>query len=144
MPFFEDLYRREWEKLADLNEHILKFFLEEFGIRVAFSRLSDMGLTSRKSELVLEMCKRLNATIYVFGAQGRDYADAAAFHESGVKMVFQEYVHPHYRQLHGAFASHLSAIDLLFNHGATGLDIIMSGNTSREELRETRLAGAWA
>lgn len=144
LPFFEDLYRREWEKLADLNEHILKFLLEEFGIRVAFARLSDMGLTSRKSELVLEMCKRLNATIYVFGAQGRNYADAAAFHEAGVKVVFQEYVHPHYRQLHGAFASHLSAIDLLFNHGATGLDIIMSGNTSREELRETRLAGAWA
>jgi hypothetical protein len=144
LPYFEHLYQREWVKLSELNEEILKFLLAELGVRVAFHRLSEMGLHGKKSELVLEMCKRLNATIYVFGVQGRNYADAAAFHEAGVKVVFQDYVHPTYAQVHGPFVSHLSAIDLLFNHGATGLDIIMSGNTSREELRETRLAGAWA
>lgn len=142
LPFFEEVYRREWERLADLNEYILKFLLVEVGIRVPFRRLSEMGLTSKKSELVLEMCKRMNAALYIFGAQGRDYADVAAFHAAGVKVVFQDYVHPTYAQVHGPFVSHLSAVDLLFNHGSDALEILMSGNLSRAVLQQEHLAAA--
>lgn len=136
LPFFEDLYQREWEKLSELNEHVLKFVLDELGIKVAFTRLSEMELSEKKSALVLKMCQRVGAELYIFGTQGKNYADEAAFHAAGVQVEFQDYQHPTYPQLHGPFVSHLSVFDLLLNHGPSSLDILMSGNLSRAQLME--------
>ena len=107
---------------------------------LAFSRLSEMELQSKKSSLVLEMCQRLQPDVYLFGAQGRTYADEAAFHDAGIRLEFQDYLHPTYRQQHGPFVSHLSVIDLLFNHGPDSLEIIMSGNLSKKQLIERHVA----
>jgi hypothetical protein len=134
LPFFDDLYKKPWEKLSDLNEEILKYFLKELGIRTAISKLSVLGLQSKKSDLVLEMCGRLGADLYIFGALGKDYANREAFERSGFQVEFQDYAHPVYTQGHGKFISHLSVIDLLMNHGSSSLDILMSGNKTKEQL----------
>jgi len=136
LPFFEDLFVRDWEKLSDLNEYILKFLLSEIGLRVAFSKLSEMDLRDKKSDLVLEMCQRMKADLYLFGTQGKNYADVAAFRDAGISVEFQDYNHPTYTQLQSPFVSHLSVIDLLFNFGPASLDIVMSGNLSRQQLME--------
>ena len=81
-----------------------------------------------KSELVLDMCKKLGATSYIFGAQGRNYADVDSFLDCGIKVYFQDYKHPVYPQLHGDFEPYMSVIDLLFNVGPESFDVLMSGN----------------
>ncbi len=136
LPFFEDLYAREWEKLSDLNEYVLKWLFNELGIRVRFSKLSDMALDNKKSELVLDMCRQVKADLYIFGALGKDYADIPAFERAGVRVEFQDYIHPTYSQQHGPFVANLSVIDLLLNHGPASLEILMSGNTTKERLIE--------
>jgi hypothetical protein len=134
LPFFEDLYGRSWSRLADLNDCILAFLLNELEIQARRLRLSDLGLEGQKSDLVLEMCRHLGASLYIFGAQGKNYADESAFREAGVRIEYQDYRHPVYQQLHGEFVSHLSVVDLLFNHGPGSRAILMSGNISREDL----------
>jgi len=135
IAIFEDVYSRNWEKLSDLNEYLLKFFLEEFRITVPFCRLSDFDIKSTKSDLVLDMCKKMQADIYVFGIQGKDYADVDAFNRANIQVCFQDYRHPVYEQQHGdSFISHLSVIDLLFNHGEDSREIILSGNITKKEL----------
>ena len=135
LPFFEDLYSRTWEKLVDIDEHILRFILSELGIRTAFSRLSDLCLDGKKSDLVLEMCLARKADLYIFGAQGKHYADRAAFDRAGIRLEFQDYHHPVYPQLRPGFEPGLSVIDLLFNCGpVASLDVVMSGNLTREQL----------
>jgi hypothetical protein len=126
-PFFEAVYDREWQTLAELNEHVLLWLLDTLGIPVRFARASDLGFEGAKSELVLDMCRKLDADVYVFGALGRDYADVDAFRAAGVEPVFQDYRHPEYPQLHGAFEPYLSVVDLLFNCGPGSLDVIVSG-----------------
>lgn len=134
---FEDIYSRQWEKLSELNECMLKIFLKELGIDIPFYRLSDYGLKSRKSDLVLDMCKRMEADLYIFGALGRDYADVESFRQANFQVYFQDYKHPVYAQLHESkFTPCLSIIDLLFNHGEESLKIIRSGNITRDELIE--------
>jgi hypothetical protein len=135
LPWFEDLYKRPWDKLADLNEYILRYVLAELQIKVAFSKLSEMGLESKKSALVQEMCEKMGAKLYIFGEQGKNYADVSAFNAAGIQLEFQEYKHPVYKQLYGDFVSHLTVFDLLMNHGPDeSLAILMSGNISREDL----------
>lgn len=133
--FFEDTYRRDWKTLVDLNEHMLRHFLELLDIRVAFTRASDHRFEGRKSEQVLDMCRKLGADIFIFGCQGRNYAVEEAFGYHDINIYFQDYVHPHYPQIKGEFIPNLSVIDLLFNMGASNAKrIIMEGNVSRDML----------
>ena len=124
-PFLEDVYRRKWEFLNELNLHVLRWSLEVLGIKTRFLRASELDLEGAKSDLVLDMCRKLGAKTYIFGALGRDYAQVADFERAGVDVMFQDYRHPRYPQLHGDFISHLSIIDLLFNCGPKSLEILM-------------------
>jgi hypothetical protein len=125
--FFEDLYAREWRYLAEINEHMLRWFLATLKIEARFMKASDLHFEGAKSARVLDMCRKLAADTYIFGALGRDYADVRAFEAAGVKILFQDYKHPAYPQLHGDFVSHLSIVDLLFNCGPRSLEILLSG-----------------
>lgn len=132
--FFEDVYSRDWVYLADLNEYMLKWFLQELNIKTEFLKASDFDFVGTKSDLVLNMCKELRADTYIFGSLGKDYANQEQFSDENIKLIFQDYNHPSYSQLHGEFVSNLSIIDLLFNCGKKSYDILMSGNISKEEL----------
>jgi hypothetical protein len=132
--FFEQTYAREWKFLADLDLHMLEWFLRVLGIRTPVERAGAYRFHGAKSDLVVDMCVQLGAGVYIFGALGADYADADAFRRAGVTPVFQNYVHPTYRQLHGEFAPFMSIIDLLFNEGPRALEVLMSGNIDRASL----------
>lgn len=126
--FFEDLYKKEWQLLADLNHHSLTWFLDTLGIKTKVSKAGEYNFEGSKSQLVLDMCLKMNASFYIFGSQGKNYANEDHFSEKGVSLIFQNYIHPQYSQLHGGFVPNLSIVDLLFNEGPNSLEIIMSGN----------------
>ena len=134
IPFFEDVYSRKWEFLGDLNEYMLKWFLDELGIKVNFLNAKNFKFEGEKSSLILNMCKKLDASTYIFGTLGKDYANVHEFEKNNVKLIFQDYNHPKYSQLYSEFVSHLSVIDLLFNHGPKSLEIILSNNISQKSI----------
>jgi hypothetical protein len=126
--FFEETYLKEWVFLSELNIHMLKFFLKELNIEVKILKASDLNIKGRKSELVLDMCKKLNVKKYIFGEQGRNYADKQSFKDNQIDIVFQKYNHPTYDQIQGNFISHLSIVDLLFNCGSESLKVLINKN----------------
>jgi len=134
IPFFEDVYSRKWKFLGELNEYMLKWFLDELGIKVNFLNANDFKFQGEKSSLILNMCKELNASTYIFGTLGKDYADVQEFEKNNIGLIFQNYNHPKYSQLYREFVSHLSVIDLLFNHGPKSLEIILSNNISQKSI----------
>lgn len=138
IPFFRDLYAKDWEYLVDINNEILRFLLNEMEIHVELLYGHDLGLKGTKSDLVLDMCKKLKADIYIFGALGKDYAKVKDFESKGIKVYFQEYHHPVYSQQFGDFVPYLSSIDLLFNYGKDSLGKIMEGNITKELLIVTK------
>lgn len=132
-------YETKWCFLSELNYEMLLFFLEKLDISIPVVRMKDYSFQGSKSELVLDMCIQLEADIYIFGEQGKDYTNAEVFHAARVFPVFQEYQHPIYPQIHGDFISHLSIIDLLFNCGPESLSIIMANNLLRNDLIEHQI-----
>lgn len=132
--FFEDIYNRDWSTLVELNETMLIGLLKIVGIKTPVYSADDWHFQGAKSELVLNMCRQVGAKTYIFGEQGRDYADVEAFERENIDVLFQEYQHPEYPQLHGKFVSHLSIVDLLFNCGESSLDVLMSGNITHEDI----------
>jgi len=134
-PFFEDIYvKKTWEKLAELNEYQLKYFLEVLGIKTKFYKASEVGFTQKKSDLVLEHCLKFKASVCVTGAMGKDYIKEEDFANHSIKVYFQNYQHPVYQQLWGEFAPFMTVADLLFNHGEASPGIIAQGNIRKEEL----------
>jgi hypothetical protein len=134
IPFFEDVYSRKWKFLGELNEYMLKWFLDELGIKVNFLNANDFKFQGEKSSLILNMCKELNASTYIFGMLGKDYADVQEFEKNNIGLIFQNYNHPKYSQLYREFIPHMSVIDLLFNHGPKSLEIILSNNISQKSI----------
>jgi hypothetical protein len=133
--FLEDMYKQDFKYLTELNEYFLRWLLATLKIKVEIVRASDMDFEGQKSDLVLDMCKKLGADMYIFGSQGEGYADKEAFERAGVKLYFQQYEHPVYPQLWGQFQPYMSVIDLLCDVGAEkAREIIQEGNITKKEL----------
>lgn len=133
--FFDDLFQQEWQYLTEFNEYFLKWILSILKIEVEYCRASDMHFEGQKSDLVLDMCKKLGADMYIFGSQGANYADRKAFEQAGIKLYFQQYNSPVYPQQWGQFQPNMSVIDLLFNVGTDkAREIIQEGNITRKEI----------
>jgi hypothetical protein len=130
--FFSDVYSRHWDYLSELNLFIVRWVLIDLGINVPITFLSELGAEGRKSDLVLDMCKKLNASKYIFGGEGKNYADINTFKEAGVSPIFQEFSCPRYPQLHGQSENCLSIVDLLFNCGEKSREIIKEANPNKD------------
>lgn len=111
-----DLYA-EGGRLSDLNMDLLRYFLRALGIQKPIVNASDYQFNGVKSDLVLDMCLQLKADKYIFGGEGKNYADADGFRKSGVEPIFYDYQPKEYPQLHGAFIPKMSVLDLLMNCG---------------------------
>ena len=130
----EAIYEGDWRRLVDLNEALLAQLMAFLKIETPVVRASGYDFQGQKSDLVLDMCRQLNADAYLFGALGRNYADLDAFAAGGVAPLFQDYRHPEYEQASGnPFEPNLSVLDLLFRHGSESLAILTADNPSRED-----------
>jgi hypothetical protein len=110
------------ELLVDLCWRQLEFWLQEFQVDTRICRLSELNVTGKKSDLVLEIAKSLSASEYLSGALGKDYLVEADFHASGIKVSYQSFVHPVYPQLWGKFEPYMGIIDYWMNCGPGKLD----------------------
>ena len=76
----EDMYlNKKWEKLVDLNVFFYKYILKILDKDIKIVMASDYDFQGQKSDLVLDMCLKLNASTFIFGGEGKKYADEEAF-----------------------------------------------------------------
>jgi hypothetical protein len=134
--FFENLYKRKWEKISELTENTMNFFFEEMGIKTKVFKQSELEIYSKKHELLLSLCKQFNARLFIFGKHGKDYADIDIFRKNNIEVYFQEYTHPDYPQLYGTFIPYMSIVDLLFNCGPSSYEILMKGNIAKKQIEK--------
>ena len=129
--FFADVYQRQWERLVDLNLYLISYLTEALGIQAKIEQASTMNLSEQPSQRLVDICQALGAEAYMAGIGGKRYMDLSRFEQVGVRVGFQAFEHPVYRQLFGGFEPNMAVVDLLFNHGPASLEIIRTG---RKEL----------
>lgn len=117
----------KWEILADLCIETFTYLLSSFNSKSKILKSSEMGVEGKKEELLINICKKVGATHYLSGPDGKNYLTSALWEENNISIDFQHYIHPKYPQLYGDFVPNLSAIDLLFNCGKTGLETLTYG-----------------
>ena len=123
-PFFQKVYTTEWVKLIDFINFINKHFLKVLGIKTKIISSYELNPKKAKSDLILELCQKVDAHEYISGPFGRDYLDLQSFKNAGISVHFHDYSHPVYAQKFKGFESNMSIIDLLLNHGKNSLKIL--------------------
>lgn len=118
--FFDNLYRREWHFLADLNIHIIAHLREALGIAGPLYLSSDLEIPACDATgRIVQMAEKTGCTRYVSGRGGStNYLREEAFREAGIELRYNEFTHPVYPQRFGEFIPGLSVLDLLFNCGS--------------------------
>jgi len=142
-PFFElyapkvrEIFETPWEKLVDLNIATLEFVREALEIRTPMVRSSELSVEGQRSELLLDICRRLGARAFLGGMGGsRGYLDHEAFIAAGMGVEWQQFHSPQYPQCGaGAFIGGLSALDLLFNCGPKSREIVWQSTVKPDAL----------
>ncbi|MEZ0227255.1 MAG: WbqC family protein [Planctomycetota bacterium] len=123
-PYFaelEALLLGPWSRLVDLDEALLRWFLDVFEIRARIVRSSTLpGIAGTKTQLIASMLGAVGATTYLSGAGGsRLYLDVDLLTARGIEVQWQTFEHPRYSQVHApsSFVPKLAALDLVFNCG---------------------------
>ena len=111
------IYKRNYEKLVNLNMELIRFLMKAFDIDVEIVFSSDLGFTSKSTQRLVEIVEALGGDVYLSGPKGRDYLDVSLFERKGIKVVFQDFKHPVYKQRYEGFVPNMAAIDALFNVG---------------------------
>jgi hypothetical protein len=116
------------ERLAPVSIATIRWLCEALDVRTPILVSSELGLEARyrarfpeqpgPSHRIVAYLEALGARELVEGAAGRAYIDEPLFAAHGMRVRYQDYVHPTYPQLHGPFVSHLSALDLVLCTGA--------------------------
>jgi len=124
--YFEGIYEREWNLLSDLLRDTTAYLLRALGITTTLLFSSDMNTQGAKDEVVLDLCQKSNADLYLSGALGRNYLREELFERAGIAVAYQNYRHPEYPQGKGRVCElSMSVVDLLFNCGPRSLEVLM-------------------
>jgi hypothetical protein len=159
-PYFETYFPRlrrileaDLSSLCDLNLRLIAWLAEELGIQARFETNTALGGQGARSDLMLDICRRVNAQICLSPIGSAAYL-AEEFDPAGspdLELRFQHYEHPTYRQCFEPFLPYASAIDLLFNTGGDALAVMRSGRRAAlgaaeafRAARETSTAGGSA
>jgi hypothetical protein len=127
-PALRELYGRSWTHLAPLAVASATWLARAVGIQAPAHLASALGVTaSNPTGRLVALCRTLGATTYLAGRDGARYMDLRQVEDAGITVLYQDYQHPKYAQLHGEFVPNLSALDLLLTHGDDTLPVLLTG-----------------
>jgi WbqC-like protein family len=134
-PHFDEVYPlyergvEDGESFVDLNIGLIEALASYLGIETRRVRLSELLPSfGRKTELIVDVCRALEADAYLSGSGGgRDYNDEALLQEHGIDLRYDEFEQPEYPQLWGDFEPNLSVLDLLLNCGPASRALVLPG-----------------
>lgn len=134
--FLDRLYAKRWERLTDLNMAIIYYLKDVLDIKTPIVKSSDLSCTKgsngmghdmeqvenghisrhwKSTKRLIDMCKEVGADTYISGACGKDYMVEDLFEAESVKIEYQRFQHPVYRQCFSPFIPNLSALDYMMN-----------------------------
>jgi len=114
----EEIYSEGHRFILDLNLDLLRFAAGELGIATPFVLASTLDTGRKSTERLVELVKAVGGTVYMTGQGSKAYLDEQRFCVERIRVLWQEFEHPAYGQLHGDFVPMLSVMDFLMMRGA--------------------------
>ena len=118
-PMFENILSHEENNLAKFLSYSLRTLAGYLNIKTAFSVSSEIVKNNdfKGQEKVLEICRNVNANIYINAIGGQELYNSEVFSNNNIQLNFIKSKAIAYRQFDNGFVCWLSIIDvLMFNN----------------------------
>jgi len=114
---YGEVYRGACGKISDINCKIIDKTCDYFGIQTEKILQGNLNVGGEKSDLILNICRKLKCNTYVSGQGGLSYLDMEAFQANNIKIEVIEAIPFKYPQYHkkSGFIGGLSALDFILN-----------------------------
>jgi len=124
-PYFDDFFKqiediieKKNKRLIDLNIDLVKMICKYLKIEKEFLFSSSFNLISKKSQLLFDLTKAVNGTVYLSAPGSKVFFDENnPFVESDIELEYSNFLCKKYNQKSRNFLSHCSIIDMIFNIG---------------------------
>ena len=122
---FEQLYKRDWNMLFELDLETLKLVMGSLNLKTKIVLESNLDVNSKATDRLVDVCKAVGADTYVAGSGSRSYMDESLFRKNNINIEYQNWVPVRYSQhLVKEFFPNLSVVDMLANLGPYTLNVI--------------------
>ncbi len=125
-PQVERIYLAGHRLMIDFNRAMLDLAMSYFDIEIHVSLASEYEIVATRTARLVELVRATMGRNYLSGIGSRDYLDVEMFQSAGLTVIWQDFRHPVYPQMHGDFAPMLSCLDLLFNCGRDAAGVLRS------------------
>lgn len=117
LNFLRNIYEQEWVKLSDFNIKFITDCCNFLEINTEFMMASQLPVSGKKGQLMLNICDHLSTTEYLTTVGSRNYLEnyASQFVKSNIEISYHGFQHPIYKQKGEEFLPNMSILDLLFN-----------------------------
>ena len=119
-PGLEAAYEsvRETNRLGEVTTHLIQYLCSTLGLTTPLIRASTLGAKGKKTDRLLEICKKRKAKTYLSGPAAQAYFETEKFKSANITVEWMDYSgYPEYKQLGLPFEHHVSILDLLFMTG---------------------------
>lgn len=117
--------------ISQLNISLIRSVCECLDIKTPMILSSDLDLQGSKTERLIYMLKKLNATTYLSGPSADAYLDKEAFRKNNICLEYKSYDYAPYPQLWGDFIGEVTVLDLIANCGPESGELIRSKTPDR-------------
>lgn len=112
-PYIENLIiSTDTMNLCKFNTTIIKELTDHLGIKAIFLNQSDLDISSTSTQMLIDICKSVNADSYLCGSGASGYQDDYLFQQQNIKLIYQDFKPTTYGD-DSSFIPGLSIIDYL-------------------------------
>lgn len=119
MEVIEPLIKNSEKNVAKYNVHAITEIARKLDLDISkIRKSSEFSFQQSSNELLCAVTKGVGGNIYMCGGGADGYQDEKIFKDSGLTLIFQNFVHPIYTQRENEnFTQGLSIIDAVMNLG---------------------------
>ncbi|WP_310492799.1 WbqC family protein [Dechloromonas sp.] len=103
--------------ISNLNIELTKQICDYLCITTPLIASSELSLVGTKTDRLIDLLKKLNATTYLSGPSADGYLDRDAFRKNKIRLEYKSYDYDPYPQLWGPFEGAVTVLDLIANCG---------------------------
>ena len=111
----EQIVQTHYDFLFDINMALIIFFRRILSVSTPMLRASELSVESCGTALLVDLCRRCRASVYLSGPTGRSYMDMQQWDEAGITVRFHSFTPPVYPAPY--YISGLSALDMVMLFG---------------------------
>jgi hypothetical protein len=108
------IHKKDYEYLADLNKDIIVHFSKYFGYAAQFVSSTNLGIKTKATEMLIDICKQVGADVYLCGGGASGYQKDELFEKKGIDLIYQNFVSEPYGNPEN-YLPGLSIIDYLMS-----------------------------